>query len=122
MSSISDHSGSHVKVVAYFSQVLAIFVVIVACIINLSLGDDKSELWSSLLSGALGYLLPNPKLGKNDSFLPNPTIQQFPEILPKQHSHELHDQVAEDYRTGWTVGDGISRNVLREDLVHGTEG
>jgi len=100
--------GERLKVIAYFSQVVAIFIVIIACIVNLSLGNNKSELWSSLLGGALGYLLPNPKLGKNDTLLPNTAIQQFEEILPEKHNDALHDEATNDNRTGWRVGNGTS--------------
>jgi len=76
--------------VSYICQVGAIFVVILTCVINLSLGDDKSALWSSLLSGSLGYLLPSPKLrNKNDTFLPNTTEQQLDDVLPRQYDDTL---------------------------------
>jgi len=77
--------------ISYVCQVAAIFVVILTCVINLSIGDDKSALWSSLLSGALGYLLPSPKLRKNDALLPNTTVQQLDEILPQQHDDTVHN-------------------------------
>ena len=57
------------SIVAYVCQVAAIFVVIVGCVINLSIGDDKSALWASLLSEALGYLLRAPNIKKNESSL-----------------------------------------------------
>ena len=48
----------------YFLQVTAIFIVIIACVINLSTGTGIAELWASLLGAAFGYLLPNPKIRK----------------------------------------------------------
>jgi hypothetical protein len=57
--------------VVYFSQVVVILTVIIACIVNLSFGDRRNDtLWSSLLSGCVGYLLPAPNIQKkNDQFL-----------------------------------------------------
>src|SRR5215470_4047062 len=63
-------------------QVIAIFIVLITCVINLSIGTDKAELWSSLLSGGLGYLLPSPKYKKNGTLLLNSTQQQFPHLQP----------------------------------------
>ena len=48
--------------VVYFSQVFLIYIVIIACIVNLSRGVGDSNLWTCLLSSGLGYLLPNPSL------------------------------------------------------------
>jgi hypothetical protein len=81
--------------VTYVCQIAGIFAVIVVCLINLSFWDDKSALWSSLLSGALGSLLPAPKLKKNDSLLSNSAVQHFQEILSGQHDDQVHDSVAE---------------------------
>jgi hypothetical protein len=52
--------------VIYFIQVILIYIVVVTCLINLSLGWGNQALWSSLLSGGLGYILPSPKLRKNN--------------------------------------------------------
>lgn len=51
--------------VVFFSQTFALYLVILVCLINLSLNVDKSELWCSLLSSSIGYLLPNPSLKRN---------------------------------------------------------
>lgn len=81
--------------IAFLCQVAAIFTVIIACVINLSIGLDKAELWSSLLSGALGYLLPSPKLRrKNEQLLRDPPLQLVTSLLPKQHHDELHDEAS----------------------------
>lgn len=69
--------------IIYFTQVTLIFVVVCVCLFNLtSSGEskDNSPLWSSLLSGCLGYLLPSPRLkkkkgGRHEPFLSNSTIQ-----------------------------------------------
>jgi hypothetical protein len=69
ISCTSSVAPKRIHIIAYLCQVVAIFAVITACLINLSIGDDKAALWSSLLSGALGYLLPAPKIRKDESFL-----------------------------------------------------
>ena len=48
--------------IIYFTQVLLIYIVVLACVINLSFRDCDQPLWSSLLSGSLGYLLPAPAI------------------------------------------------------------
>ena len=45
--------------IVFFCQVLIIYVVIALCLVNLSLVRGDSNLWSALLSGCLGYLLPS---------------------------------------------------------------
>ena len=65
--------------IVYFCQIIVIVGVVIACIVNLSIGsNDKDSLWSSLLSASVGYLLPNPKLPKKKKdveFLPNTPVQ-----------------------------------------------
>lgn len=48
----------------FYCQVAILSIVIVACIINLSLGNGNLTLWTSLLSSSLGVLVPAPKLRK----------------------------------------------------------
>lgn len=56
----------------YMCQVVALYMVIIVCLVNLTIGTDNNPLWSSLLSGGIGYLLPSPKIRKrNDAFLSN---------------------------------------------------
>ena len=50
--------------IVFFMQVLLIYVVVIASIVNLTLYKDEGKLWTALLSSALGYLLPNPTLNK----------------------------------------------------------
>lgn len=59
--------------VIFCSQVLLIYIVVITCVLNLSFTNNNVCLWSSLLSGSLGYLLPSPNIKKkNDAFLSNP--------------------------------------------------
>ena len=43
-------------------QMLLIYIVIITCIINLSIGNGESNLWTALLSSCLGYILPAPSI------------------------------------------------------------
>jgi hypothetical protein len=121
LSCASVAAKKRLHVAAYACQVFAIFTVIVACLVNLSLGNEKEALWASLLSGALGYMLPNPKIRKDDSFLHDPSVEQLREVLPPQHGHPIHNEAAEDDRSLGVVGNGISGNVLQQIVVYDTE-
>lgn len=55
--------------VVYISQIIGIYLVIITCLLNLSIQNSKTELWSSLLSASIGYLLPNPSLKRDKLFL-----------------------------------------------------
>jgi hypothetical protein len=46
----------------FLSQVVIIYAVVCLCLFNLTTGRGDSNLWSALLSGCLGYLLPNPTI------------------------------------------------------------
>ena len=48
----------------FFSQVIIIYIVVCLCLFNLTTGRGDSNLWSALLSGCMGYLLPNPTIKK----------------------------------------------------------
>ena len=48
----------------FFSQLSLIFIVVLASILNISMGNGKQEVWMILLSTGIGALLPNPKLRK----------------------------------------------------------
>ena len=48
-------------VYVFYAQVLAIYAVILVSLFNLTWGNkDGRDLWISLLSSAIGYLLPPP--------------------------------------------------------------
>ena len=59
--------------IIFCSQVILIYIVVIACVLNLSFSGNRECLWSTLLSGSLGYLLPAPKprKKKHESLLPN---------------------------------------------------
>ena len=48
--------------IVFLTQVVIVYIVIVACIVNLSTHNGSTELWTALLSSSLGYLLPAPQL------------------------------------------------------------
>ena len=48
--------------IVFFSQVIIIYIVSCVCLFNLTTSRGDSNLWSALLSGCLGYLLPNPTI------------------------------------------------------------
>lgn len=55
--------------VMFFSQIFALYIVIIIGLINITLQNENSNLWLSLLSGSIGYLLPNPSLKKETIIL-----------------------------------------------------
>ena len=60
------------KEVVFFTQVILLYVIIITCIVNLTLGVEDSNLWTCLMSSCLGYLLPNPKLENNKKKINSP--------------------------------------------------
>jgi hypothetical protein len=78
--------------VIYFTQVAAIFIIIITCLFNLSLRNGTDTVWATLLSGSIGYLLPAPNIRKkNVTLLPDAPEQQLDEVLSQQHTDELRD-------------------------------
>ncbi len=58
--------------ILYYCQIIIIYAIVVTCLLNLSLYNDKDCTWTTLLSACIGYLLPPPKLKKsNDALLPH---------------------------------------------------
>ena len=51
--------------VVYISQIIIIYIIILTCIINLSIGNGDKTLWCTLLASCLGYILPNPSIKPN---------------------------------------------------------
>lgn len=49
-------------VVLFTFQVIIIFVVVCVSLMNLSLQWGNQNLWTVVLTGSLGYIMPNPKL------------------------------------------------------------
>ena len=51
--------------IVFACQMILVYIVVCASIINLSMELGDSNLWTALLSSCLGYILPNPKLSSN---------------------------------------------------------
>lgn len=51
--------------IVFFAQIIIIYIVIITCIVNLSLHNGDSNLWTALMSCCLGYILPAPTLKTN---------------------------------------------------------
>ena len=86
------------KQIIYYCQVVAIYLIVIACLVNLSVGTNNDTVWASMLSASIGYLLPSPKFRKNrnESLLSNPTIELVAPILPKQHNDGFYDKTGVD--------------------------
>jgi hypothetical protein len=50
--------------IVYFSQVSILSVVVAVSLYNLTTSNERLEFWSSLLSGSIGYLMPQPTMKK----------------------------------------------------------
>jgi hypothetical protein len=58
----SDCSTPTANEFIYLSQILAIFIVMLVSLYNLSTKSGDDSLWTALLTSCLGYMLPNPKI------------------------------------------------------------
>ena len=57
-------------IVLFSAQILVIYIVVSISLYNLTQSNDNKELWISLLSSSVGYLLPSPFLSKHVSHPP----------------------------------------------------
>lgn len=57
------------EVINYFAQVSVLFIVVIACILNLSIypNSETRNLWVTLLTAALGFMMPNPRFKLEDT-------------------------------------------------------
>ena len=51
--------------VVYLAQIGIIYILVSACLINLALSVQPTELWVALLSSSVGYIMPTPALSYN---------------------------------------------------------
>jgi TctA family transporter len=63
----------HKEQVVFFSQVIIAYIVIIACLANITFSSQNTNLWVTLASGTIGYLLPNPSL-RNEPILCNTSV------------------------------------------------
>ena len=51
--------------VKFFSQVIILYIVIITCLVNLSIANaELKSVWISLMSYAMGCILPSPSISK----------------------------------------------------------
>ena len=50
------------ELILFIAQVLAVYIVIAISLYNLTQTTDNRDLWISLLSSSIGYLLPSPMI------------------------------------------------------------
>ena len=46
-------------------QILMLYIIIITCLMNLTMGHADSNLWTVLLSSSLGLMLPSPSLKRS---------------------------------------------------------
>ena len=72
---------------------VAIYIIVVACVVNLSLGGGQDTVWASMLSASIGYLLPAPKFKKAK-------MTHFYLTLPSNSSQQYYpDNTMTDFTT-----------------------
>jgi TctA family transporter len=59
--------------VVFFSQVIISYIVIITCLANITFSSQNTNLWATLASGTIGYLLPSPSL-RNEPVLRNTSV------------------------------------------------
>lgn len=47
---------------AFFSQIIIVYMIIITSLVQISLQSPDKELWLILLSSSIGYILPSPGL------------------------------------------------------------
>ena len=84
----------------YYGQAISIYVLLIASLIGITLRRDVSALWSALLGGSLGYLLPLYKSRTKDKMthfymtLPsNSSLSFFPENTLTNYTTKLMNPV-----------------------------
>ena len=102
--------------VVFISQVVTALIVIISGLLNITLTQENSSLWATLVSGAVGYLLPGPRLNKrsenkeNESFLHDAPLEFVDGLPPEQHGSEVHDSTESADRSDGRLGSGLVRN------------
>lgn len=51
--------------IVFFAQIVLLYTVIITSLYNLTRTTENKDLWITLLSSCVGYLLPNPQIRKN---------------------------------------------------------
>jgi hypothetical protein len=58
--------------ITFFLQIILIYIVVITCLVNLTIGVQHTNIWIALVSGCVGYILPSPKIKKKNK--PNGAI------------------------------------------------
>lgn len=61
--------------IIYCCQLAIAVLIIVVGLLNITFTENDTCLWSTLVSGAVCYLLPSPRIGRNESLLPDSSIE-----------------------------------------------
>ena len=61
----------------FLCQVIILYISIITCFVNLTIGNSPNELWISILSLSIGTILPSPKVHKT------------PHSISSHHSHSV---------------------------------
>ena len=97
-----------------------IYIVVITSIVNFFSSDKNTCLWSSLVSGSVGYLLPSPSISKkkeNDVIAYDSTIEQQHEDVPRKFLKSLRHSLIELNRVGFRLGSFIIGNIISTHLV-----
>lgn len=64
MDTVSNNSITKIRpdTVVFITQILLLFVVVITSLVNLTMEWGNTNLWTMILTGCLGYMLPNPRL------------------------------------------------------------
>lgn len=106
--------------VIFITQVSIAFIVIIVSLLNITLTNNETCFWTSLITGALGYLLPGPRRLKDDTLLHDTPLEFVDGCPPEEHSGDVHDcppsPCGSDGRLGSSVdGDKFSRDEVQRD-------
>jgi hypothetical protein len=86
--------------VVFICQVVTALIVIVCGLLNIALTKENTSLWATLVSGAVGYLLPSPRLNtrptskEDESFLHDTAFELIDGVPPGEHSVTVHDSTS----------------------------
>ena len=88
--------------VIFICQVVTALIVIICGLLNITLTQENTSLWATLVSGAVGYLLPGPRLQsrsvtttkEDESLLHDVAVELVDGRVPEQHSGEIHHDSA----------------------------
>jgi len=67
--------------VIYFSQVILIYIISIVSLVNISLSQENSYIWSNLLCICIGYMIPSPSINNKNK----------PQLQSKNESTILSD-------------------------------